>query len=147
MARDLEGWLATNHLYAGTAEALLVASQAAPVFVITTKQQHFAQALLRNAGVTLPDDRVYGLGMYKDKLEVLLDLLGRPEYAGHVVHFVEDRYPTLEAVHEPLKGRPVQCHLATWGYNTEEVRQLAATHGHVALLGLEAFCAMLRSAA
>ena len=92
----------------------------------------------------LPDAQVYGLGMYKSKLEVLEDLLQRPQYAGHTLHFVEDRYPTLQSVAPHLEGHGVRLYLATWGYNTEAVREAAAEAGFVRLIGLQQFCALLK---
>lgn len=61
---DEDSWLAANKFYDGAVEALRSAVDADEdeIYIVTTKQQRFAQALLRGAGIDLPDDRVFGLG-------------------------------------------------------------------------------------
>eukprot|EP00667_Euglena_gracilis_P017831 EG_transcript_18843 len=143
MTTDLEGWLRTIKFYEGTADILREAAQRHPVFIITTKEQRFALTILRGGGVDLPAERIYGLGMYRNKLEVLQDLAGRPEYQGHTIHFIEDRYKTLEAVKPHLDGLPVLLYLAAWGYNTDAVRDAARQAGEVRLLDLPGLRALL----
>lgn len=141
MTNDKEGWLNSTPLYAGVADAMR--GIPGPVFIITTKEQRFAQTILQHYGVHLPDDHVYGLGMYRTKLEVLEDLAGRPEHKGHTIHFVEDRYKTLEAIHPQLHGLNVRLYLATWGYNTPAVREAAKAAGIATLLDLTGFHVLL----
>ncbi|KAL2892198.1 Threonylcarbamoyl-AMP synthase [Bienertia sinuspersici] len=58
----------------------------------------FADALLRElAGVTIPPERIYGLGT-GPKVEVLKKLQKQPEHQGLALHFVEDRLATLKNV-------------------------------------------------
>ena len=70
MAADLNSWLESNKFYPGVPDALN--DCAGDAVVVTTKQQRFATALMRHAGVdneAIPDDLIYGLGMYKGKLK------------------------------------------------------------------------------
>eukprot|EP00268_Persea_americana_P053638 TRINITY_DN6091_c1_g2_i1.p1 TRINITY_DN6091_c1_g2~~TRINITY_DN6091_c1_g2_i1.p1 ORF type:complete len:190 (-),score=29.61 TRINITY_DN6091_c1_g2_i1:518-1087(-) len=58
---DLSGWISANRFYPGVADALKFASSR--VYIVTTKQSRFADELLRElAGVTIPSERIYGLG-------------------------------------------------------------------------------------
>ncbi|KAH0462993.1 hypothetical protein IEQ34_007575 [Dendrobium chrysotoxum] len=96
MDKDLSGWIDANRFYPGIADALRFASSA--VYIVTTKQSRFADALLRKlAGVTIPAERIYGLGT-GPKVEVLKKLQAMPEHQNLKLHFVEDRLTTLKNV-------------------------------------------------
>lgn len=59
---DLAGWLAPNRFYEGTVGPVraALASPAAEVFIVTTKQARFTEQLLKEmAGVDFPPDRIY----------------------------------------------------------------------------------------
>ncbi|RYR61086.1 hypothetical protein Ahy_A04g018189 isoform B [Arachis hypogaea] len=61
LQNDFSGWMEANRFYPGTADALRFASS--KVYIVTTKQGRFADALLKElAGITLPPERIYGLG-------------------------------------------------------------------------------------
>ncbi|URD79803.1 hypothetical protein MUK42_05440 [Musa troglodytarum] len=93
---DLSGWIGSNRFYPGVADALRFASS--QLYIVTTKQARFADALLRElAGVSLPAERIYGLGT-GPKVEVLKQLQEMPEHQGLSLHFVEDRLATLKNV-------------------------------------------------
>eukprot|EP00668_Euglena_longa_P011523 GGOE01013929.1.p1 GENE.GGOE01013929.1~~GGOE01013929.1.p1 ORF type:complete len:279 (-),score=82.04 GGOE01013929.1:266-1102(-) len=143
MKQDLKGWLGIVKFYKGTAQAVKAAAQRHPLFIITTKEQRFALTILHKGGVDLPSERVYGLGMYRNKLEVLQDLASRSEYQGCTIHFIEDRYKTLEDIKPHLNGLNILLYLATWGYNTEAVRKTAEKVGEVRLLSLQGFQQLL----
>ncbi|BAT01162.1 uncharacterized protein [Oryza sativa Japonica Group] len=58
---DLSGWIGANRFYPGTADALKFSSS--EVYIVTTKQGRFAEALLKElAGIEFPSERIYGLG-------------------------------------------------------------------------------------
>lgn len=130
IAADEAGWLATNRFYDGAVDALrsCVAEGETEVYIVTTKQRRFAQALLRSAGVELDDERVFGLGS-GPKAETLCALRERhraiePECT---MSFVEDKAETLLAVAADarLLGSPT-LYFAPWGYSTGEQKALAA---------------------
>ncbi|XP_026663639.2 uncharacterized protein LOC103715476 isoform X2 [Phoenix dactylifera] len=78
MQTDLSGWIGANRFYPGTGDALRFASS--QVYIVTTKQSRFADALLRElAGVTIPSEKIYGLGT-GPKVEVLKKLQAMPEH-------------------------------------------------------------------
>ncbi|PQM38778.1 uncharacterized protein Pyn_34463 [Prunus yedoensis var. nudiflora] len=80
----------------GVPDALKFASST--IYIVTTKQSRFADALLRElAGVTIPPERIFGLGS-GPKVEVLKQLQKKPEHQGLKLHFVEDRLATLKNV-------------------------------------------------
>ncbi|QHO08657.1 uncharacterized protein DS421_14g474590 [Arachis hypogaea] len=116
--------MGANRFYPGTADALRFASS--KVYIVTTKQSRFAYALLKElAGITLPPERIYGLGT-GPKVEVLKKLQKMPEHQEHqglTLHFVEDRLATLKnVIKEPeldnwnlyLEGLTVEGILETW---------------------------------
>ncbi|KAJ4728261.1 Ribosomal RNA small subunit methyltransferase G [Melia azedarach] len=96
MDKDLTTWIGANRFYPGVPDALKFASSR--IYIVTTKQGRFADALLKElAGVTIPPERIYGLGT-GPKVEVLKQLQKKPEHQGLTLHFVEDRLATLKNV-------------------------------------------------
>ncbi|XP_027349086.1 uncharacterized protein LOC113860776 isoform X5 [Abrus precatorius] len=80
LEQDFAAWIGANRLYPGVSDALKFASSR--VYIVTTKQSRFADALLRElAGVTIPPERIYGLGT-GPKVEVLKQLQKKPEHQG-----------------------------------------------------------------
>lgn len=138
---DLTSWLDINAFYPGVPEALSACKGEG--ILVTTKQQRFAIALCRHAGVdekALPDDRIYGLGMYKTKADVIADRMMAGGYAPDETRFFEDRWPTLvKCLHdERLDG--VRFYLCAWGYVTPGELELARTEHRVEVIGLDDFC-------
>jgi phosphoglycolate phosphatase len=123
---DREGWL-NNSVYPGIA-ALLVQLEAAgyPLYVCTSKQQHFAERILTHFGLAKHFRAIYG-----DKTEYpshakpdLLALLLReqPIDPSHA-WMIGDRIHDLEAA----EANGVRCLLVGWGYGTGEERARAGT--------------------
>jgi len=142
MAEDLAGWLAPNTMYPGLVDALNTSD--VDMYIITTKQQRFAHALLKDAGCTkfLDPARIFGLGM-GSKAEVMAGL--QQKYPGRTLHFIEDRLPTLEGV--IAKGpalAPWQLYLCDWGYNTPADRAAAGRIPRIQSLGLPDFRRLLQ---
>ncbi|XP_065859628.1 uncharacterized protein [Euphorbia lathyris] len=140
--KDLATWIGANRLYPGVPEALRFASSS--VYIVTTKQSRFADALLRElAGVTIPPERIFGLGT-GPKVKVLKQLQQKPEHQGLTLHFVEDRLATLKnVIKEPgLDGW--NLYLGDWGYNTEKEREEAASIARIKLLQLSDFSKKLK---
>jgi len=120
MSEDLESWLACNKAYDTVPDVMVeMVSRGAEVFIITTKQKRFAQALLEDFGVELPEEKVFAL---EDgpKTQVLKSLLARPEYKNKSFHFVEDKLGTLRKVAQDPDLKAVKLHLASWGYCTQK---------------------------
>ncbi|XXG84997.1 hypothetical protein AAC387_Pa11g0178 [Persea americana] len=118
---DLSGWISANRFYPGVADALKFASSR--VYIVTTKQSRFADALLRElAGVTIPSERIYGLG----------------------TGFVEDRIATLKNVIKEPELDGWNLYLGNWGYNTQKEREEAESIPRIQVLELSAFSNKLK---
>ncbi|XAR54051.1 hypothetical protein NMG60_11029039 [Bertholletia excelsa] len=142
MENDLATWIGANRFYPGVPDALKFASSR--IYIVTTKQSRFADALLRElAGVTIPPERIFGLGT-GPKVEVLKQLQKKPEHQGLKLHFVEDRLATLKNVIKEPELDGWNLHLGDWGYNTQKEREEAATIPRIHLLQLSDFSKKLK---
>ncbi|XWS32165.1 hypothetical protein CRYUN_Cryun23aG0137600 [Craigia yunnanensis] len=142
MDKDLATWIGANRFYPGVPDALKFASS--NIYIVTTKQSRFADALLRElAGVTIPPERIYGLGT-GPKVKVLKQLQLRPEHQGMKLHFVEDRLATLKNVIKEPELDGWNLYLGDWGYNTPKEREEAASIPRIQLLQLSDFSMKLK---
>ncbi|KAK8615032.1 hypothetical protein V6N13_068818 [Hibiscus sabdariffa] len=147
MDNDLATWIGANRclccwFYPGVPDALKFASST--IYIVTTKQSRFADALLRElAGVTIPAERIYGLGT-GPKVKVLKQLQLRPEHQGMKLHFVEDRLATLKNVIKEPELDGWNLYLGDWGYNTPKERDEAANIPRIQLLQLSDFSKKLK---
>ncbi|KAL2330284.1 hypothetical protein Fmac_017865 [Flemingia macrophylla] len=107
-------------LYPGVSDALKFASSR--VYIVTTKQSRFADALLRElAGVTIPPERIYGLGT-GPKVEVLKQLQKKPEHQGLTLQMAPKslQYKKRKTIGE--SSTAVNCQ-PQQGANREEVKR------------------------
>ncbi|KAG2404305.1 uncharacterized protein HKW66_Vig0112270 [Vigna angularis] len=142
LEQDFAGWIGANRIYPGVSDALKFASSR--VYIVTTKQGRFADALLRElAGVTIPPERIYGLGT-GPKVEVLKQLQKKPEHQGLTLHFVEDRLATLKNVIKDPELDQWNLYLGNWGYNTQQEREEAAAIPRIHVLELSDFSKKLK---
>ncbi|MBI5445366.1 MAG: HAD family hydrolase [Deltaproteobacteria bacterium] len=139
LLRDLPDWLGRHGFYPGALEALSTRLGTDAVFIVTTKQERFVEALLRSRRLFLPPGHIFGLNPLKSKEDVLEELSGRRGHAGVRLHFVEDRLLTLLRVAERAGLEHVELYLAAWGYNTEEERALARAHPRITVWSLPEF--------
>jgi hypothetical protein len=110
--------------------------------LVTTKQQRFATALVRHAGiseVSMPDDSIYGLGMYKSKADVIVDRMTRRNVDPANTHFFEDRWPTIAKCLQDERLNNLKFYLCSWGYCTEHEVELGMNEPRVEVLRLEDF--------
>ncbi|WCJ22772.1 hypothetical protein M5689_004841 [Euphorbia peplus] len=142
MDKDLATWIGANRFYPGVSDALRFASSS--LYIVTTKQGRFADALLRElAGVTIPPERIFGLGT-GPKVKVLKQLQQKPEHQGLTLHFVEDRLATLKNVIKEPELDGWNLYLGDWGYNTQKEREEAASIARIKLLQLSDFSKKLK---
>ncbi|KAJ3678567.1 hypothetical protein LUZ60_002370 [Juncus effusus] len=139
---DLPTWIGANRFYPGVVDALRFSSS--EVYIVTTKQSRFAQALLKElAGINIPSERIYGLGT-GPKVEVLKKLQAMPQHEGLILHFVEDRLATLKnVIKEPALDK-WNLYLGTWGYNTEKERNDAKGISRIQLVDISQFSKNLK---
>ena len=117
IAAEPAAWLARHEFYPGVPAALnAAAARGCPLFVLTTKQQRFTERLLRNAGVELAAERIFGLESRRPKDDILKELLTRPECRGLRTIFVEDRREALVRAAVVPELAAVELRLAQWGY-------------------------------
>ncbi|KAI0563812.1 HAD-like protein [Gracilaria domingensis] len=136
ITNDQLSWLTANKFFPDVVNA--INSATGPVYIITTKQTRFAHLLLEHNKAKIPLDHIYGFEK-GSKISVLKELIAMPDNRGKQVVFVEDRYETLEKVSLSMLGQPLQLFLATWGYNTQQVREVAEKHPFITLLDLPTF--------
>ncbi|GAU39481.1 hypothetical protein TSUD_159130, partial [Trifolium subterraneum] len=142
LEQDFATWIGANRIYPGVSDALKFASSR--VYIVTTKQSRFADALLRElAGVTIPPERIYGLGS-GPKVEILKQLQKRPEHQGLTLHFVEDRLATLKNVIKEPELDKWNLYLGNWGYNTAQEKEEAAAISRIRVLELSDFSKKLK---
>lgn len=134
---DLGSWLALHEFYPGVAAQLSQwIDSHFPIFIITTKESRFVQALLQQAGIFLPAAVIFGKDSQQSKAQTLsqLQLQGFRQ-----LWFVEDRLATLQTIQSQADLRPVRLFLADWGYNTDCDRHAALTDASIHLLSLHQF--------
>lgn len=140
IADDLPSWLDINVFYDGIANGISECS--GKTVLVTTKQQRFATALVRHAGISetsMPNDSIYGLGMYKSKADVIFDQMIQSNINPSNTHFFEDRWPTIAKCLKDERLNNVKFYLCSWGYCTEEEVELANKDPRVEVLSLNDF--------
>ena len=141
IARDLGDWLGRHRCYP-VIETFAEKFKTEPMFILTTKQERFAKALLNGRGIAFPENRIFGLDTGKKKEDILEQLLKHPEYQNATWHFVEDRLATLLRVAQRDSLKPVRLYLADWGYNTALDRENARRHPAITVWSPERFLAV-----
>lgn len=145
MEENLREWLSLNRIYDGVAAPVVQAQQqGAEVYIVTTKQAHFTDTLLREmAGVQLPMERIFSQTVSgQPKAEVLAMLQERHSNAAGM-HFVEDKMGTLDKVAQDPRLMDWKLYLVDWGYNTPEERARAQASDRIQLIGFEEFGQLL----
>jgi len=147
MKDDLPSWLEANRFYKGVPEALK-ATDAAGLYIVTTKQARFAHALLtERAGVdTVPLDRIFSMTTSGLPKTTVLEDLQSGAAPGEPLRFVEDKLSALEKVCAEPALDAWELFFVDWGYNTPAEREKAAMNPRIRLIGLEEFNALLRDA-
>ncbi|CAL5331663.1 unnamed protein product [Camellia sinensis] len=153
MDNELATWIGANRFYPGVPDALKFASS--KIYIVTTKQGRFADALLRElAGVTIPPERIYGLGtgFFFASDNSHQSQSRSPEAASEETRtpgpdttaFVEDRLATLKNVIKEPELDAWNLYLGDWGYNTQKERAEAASISRIHLLELSDFSKKLK---
>lgn len=136
---DLESWLTEHEFYSGVVDRLRsILTSSTDFFVISTKEGRFIKQLLRQQGIELKDEQVYGKESKRPKPQILTEL--KQTYGETaLIWFVEDRLKTLQAVEKQETLANVELFLADWGYNTESERQEGKKSDRIHLLSLAQF--------
>jgi len=141
ISEDLDGWLGWHSLYPGVADALKTALQSPKrLLILTTKQERFVSACLKNYGIAFPGEDIWGLERNRPKEDLLYEqLLQHPRQ----ITFVEDRFETLRRVEMDHELEKVQLFYADWGYGTAENLEKAQADPHIQIKNIEEFCKFL----
>lgn len=141
IARDLEDWLAQHRFYPGVIErlkSLLLGS--IEVAIVTTKEGRFVKQLLKQEGIALSDDQIFGKEVGQPKHQTLRQLyqtLGLDRTSD--IWFIEDRLKTLQNIQKQPDLKGITLFLADWGYNTALDRQDAQQDPEIHLISLQQF--------
>lgn len=149
IAADLEGWLNLHRFYPGVVErvrrtlslpqASLLTNSTTELFVVTTKEGRFANQLLQQQGIQLPQHSIIGKESKRSKHQTLRQLIEASDGEAVSLWFVEDRLDTLQSVQQQINLSGVQLYLADWGYNTEQARESVRNDPDISLLSLDQF--------
>jgi len=119
---DFSGWIKMNPLYPGIGK-LLQQIPLSQLFIITTKQERFVQAILQANQIDIIPTHIYGLDRKLKKPQILSNL--QQSHPQTTILFIEDRLPTLLDVIRTPSLSTIQLCFATWGYNTTKDLQAA----------------------
>ncbi|KAL3135304.1 hypothetical protein ABBQ32_007501 [Trebouxia sp. C0010 RCD-2024] len=131
IAEDLPGWLNANGIYPGLPQDLAAAQRDHELYIVTTKQARFTEALMRDkAKLNFSADRILSTAETgQPKSEVLQQLEQR--HPGTTYHFVEDKLGTLNKVCQVKELDHWMLYLVDWGYNTKQERAQAADNPRI----------------
>ena len=148
IAQDLDFWVRLNEVYPWALAAMR--QQPLDYTIVTTKQARFVEAILTQNRIAPPNkDKLFDLeNPFGPKTRVLqamlrglpatstltvqqmLDTPLLPPSARPMIHFVEDRVETLQAILQVPELRDnTKLYLVEHGYNTAEQRALARQSG------------------
>lgn len=136
---DLTGWLDLHQFYPGVVPRLKTLLAECQVYIVTTKEARFIQALLQGQGITLDPGAVFGKECRQPKAQTLSQLLERHNCEPRELWFVEDLLPGLAKVAAVPNLRGAGLFLADWGYNTPVVRAQITPDSPYRLLSLSQF--------
>jgi phosphoglycolate phosphatase-like HAD superfamily hydrolase len=137
IADDLSSWLRLHEFYPGVSAQLRHwIDREFPVFIITTKESRFVQALLEQEGLSLPATVIFGKDYQQPKANTLRELQGK---GFEHLWFVEDRLATLQGIQKQPDLQKVGLFLADWGYNTKGDRTTTLADSQIDLLSLTQF--------
>ena len=133
---DLQSWLDLHRFYPGVIDRLntLLAGDL-PIYIVSTKEGRFIQALLTQSGVDFPGDRIFGKEVKRPKYETLRLL--KEKHSIEKIWFIEDRLPALKDVAQQSDLTAVELFLADWGYNLESDRTTTTQDNRIHLLSLQ----------
>ncbi|MEO0458333.1 MAG: HAD family hydrolase [Cyanobacteria bacterium P01_A01_bin.114] len=136
---DLDSWLEQHQFYPGLLEVLASALSTLPTYIVSTKESRFIQKLLRQNGVDIDAQQIFGKDVKRPKYETLRQL--KEKHTGGAqspaIWFIEDRIKALQVVKQQSDLTEVTLFLADWGYNLEPDRQAAREDARIHLLSLE----------
>lgn len=131
IADDLHGWLDANGIYASIPNDLAAAQKRDELYIVTTKQARFTEALMKDkAKLDFSADRIFSTAETgQPKSDILKQL--EHKHPNTSYHFVEDKLGTLDKVCQVKELEHWTLYLVDWGYNTHQEREQAAKNPRV----------------
>ncbi|MBM3227082.1 MAG: HAD family hydrolase [Candidatus Tectomicrobia bacterium] len=140
IAATPDDWLERNQPYCTLDTVRRLVTTPQRTVLVTTKEGEFARQILDHWDVHLADIQGKETGTHKcDNLRSLIAQYEAAHGQRPRLWFVEDRLETLQHVTTHPDLEDVGLFLATWGYNTPEVRASVSEHGRIRLLTLAQF--------
>jgi hypothetical protein len=107
--------------------------------IVTTKESRFVSQLLKEQGVELASEFIWGKELKRSKTDSLKLILDRGGKKPPNVWFVEDKLSTLAKIASQPELEAVKLYLADWGYNTDAEREAVLQQSRIQLLTLADF--------
>lgn len=137
---DLDGWLKLHRFYPGIIDKMQqILNSAIAFYIVTTKSSRFVKQLLQQQGIELRDRLIFGKEYKRPKYETIREILKLNSANPADLWFIEDRLEALELVGQQPDLQQVKLFLATWGYNTQQIRDSLRDRQDIRLLSLEQF--------
>jgi hypothetical protein len=134
IAIDPRDWLDRNVPYCSLEEVRRLVAEPERAVLVTTKEGEFARQILDHWGMQLADIQGKEAGTHKcDNLRALITAYTAVQGRRPRLWFVEDRLETLRHVTTHADLEDVGLFLATWGYNTPEMRASVWGDGRIRL--------------
>lgn len=118
-------WIKLNPLYVGIDNIIKGALSREKLFIASTKDKASIDLIMKRNGFDILSKQILDKSFSLNKKLQLKEIICRTGGKAENVYFVDDNLTYLINV-KPLG---VKCFLATWGYNTPEVRQEAEKLG------------------
>lgn len=135
--RDLDSWLAPNRMYSGVPEMLNNCLQQHETYIVTTKQAHYTEILLKQmANVAFPSSRIFSQTLSGRPKTEVLEMLATNHGDLTDRLFIEDKLSTLEKVCQCPTLEDWRLYLVDWGYNMERERERARGNPRIEVVGL-----------
>jgi phosphoglycolate phosphatase-like HAD superfamily hydrolase len=138
--QDPASWLGLHQFYPGVVDLLksLPERKIQPI-IITTKESRFVTQLLKQQGIELASEFVWGKELKRSKTDSLKLILDRGTKKSPTVWFVEDKLSTLAKISSQPELESVKLYLADWGYNTDSERESIGQQSRIQLISLAEF--------
>lgn len=135
--QDPSSWLGLHKFYPGVVDTLnSLADRKIQLVILTTKESRFVSQLLKQEGIELASEYIWGKELKRNKTDSLKMILDRGVKKSPTVWFVEDKLSTLSKVASQPELEAVKLYLADWGYNTSVERESLQQQSRIQSLSL-----------
>ncbi|AFZ55349.1 HAD family hydrolase [Cyanobacterium aponinum] len=135
---NLQNWLNLHSFYEGIIPHIKkLINEGIKIYIVTTKSEKFTRQLLEKQEIFLPSVAIIGKEAKCPKYETIRSIIDTEKVNPQEVCFIEDRLEALELVYQQSDLQGVKLFLASWGYNTDYVRNKAKNLSHIQLLSLD----------